>query len=103
MIYLHQLTTERFPPISGVLFSRNFADAKLRENKTLTKISDFTVHINSTLVLQNLDLSIFENTVDPDQLVMIPSDQDPHCLPLCMLITQMWKVNGIKISEEYST
>ena len=34
-----------------------------------------------TLVLLNLDLSLFENTVVPDQLVSLMklSDQDPHC------------------------
>ena len=30
-----------------VLFSRNFAYAKFRENKVLAKISEFTVHVTS--------------------------------------------------------
>ena len=32
-----------FPPFSGGVFSRNFAHAKVRENKTLAKNSEFTV------------------------------------------------------------
>ena len=40
---------------------------------------------NLTLVLLNLDLSIFENTVVPDQLAFEkPADQDQHFLPLCL-------------------
>ena len=35
----------------------------------------------------NLDISHFENSVDPDQLASEkPADQDPHCLPLCLPI-----------------
>ena len=48
MIYL---TTERFCAFSGVLLSRNLADVKLCENKTLAKFSEFTVHINLALYL----------------------------------------------------
>ena len=40
MIYLHQWTTQWFRQFARVLFSRNFA---YRVNKTLAKISEFTV------------------------------------------------------------
>ena len=43
MIYLQQWTIEWFRQFKRVLFSRNFADAEFRENKTLAKISEFTV------------------------------------------------------------
>ena len=43
MLYLYQSTTERSRHFTRVLFSRNFAYAKFRENKTLEKISEFTV------------------------------------------------------------
>ena len=48
-------------------------------------VSIFSTFFNLTLVLPNLDLSIFENSVEPDQLASEkPADQDPHCLPLCL-------------------
>ena len=37
--------TEIFRLFARILFSRNFAYAKFRENKTLVKISEFTVHV----------------------------------------------------------
>ena len=37
----------------------------------------------STLTVLNLNISYFENSVDPDQLDSEkPSDRDPHCLYL---------------------
>ena len=41
--YLYKYTTEWFCHFARVLFSRNFANAKFRENKVLAKISEFTV------------------------------------------------------------
>ena len=33
------------------------------------------------------DIYGFENSVDPDQLAsMKPADQDPHCLPVCLIL-----------------
>ena len=43
MIYLYKQTTESFLHFARILFSRNFEHAKFRENKTLAKISEFTV------------------------------------------------------------
>ena len=43
MDYIYQKTTERLRQFVRILFSRNFAYAKFRENKTLAKISEFTV------------------------------------------------------------
>ena len=46
------------------------------------------------IALLNPDLSFFENTVDPSQL-MKPADQDPHCFPLWLKIhTYDWNVPG---------
>ena len=45
MIYLYQQTTEWFRHIAKVIFSRNFAHVKFRENKTLAKITKYTVFI----------------------------------------------------------
>ena len=39
--------TESFRHFARVLFSRNFAHAKFRENRILAKISEFTVIIAS--------------------------------------------------------
>ena len=44
MIYLS--TTKGSRHFTRVLFSRNFAYAKFRENKTLAKISEFTVSLS---------------------------------------------------------
>ena len=34
---------------------------------------------------KQLNISCFENSVDPDQLAsQKPADQDPHCFPLCL-------------------
>ena len=47
---------------------------------------------NQTL---NPDISGFENSVDPDQLVpKKPADQDPYCLPVCL------KLNAYKLNPE---
>ena len=41
----------------------------------------------------NLDISCFENSVDPDQLASEkPADQGPHCFPL--FVTTSLKLNG---------
>ena len=45
MIYLHQLSTEWFRHFGRVLFSWNSATSKFSENKTLAKISEFTVDL----------------------------------------------------------
>ena len=45
MICLHQIKTKSFHYFARVLFSRNSAYAKFRENKTLAKISEFTVSL----------------------------------------------------------
>ena len=38
-----------------------------------------------TLSMKNLNISCFENTVDPDQLASKkPANQDPHCFPLSL-------------------
>ena len=42
MIYLH--ISKRQSDFARVLFSRNFADANVHENKTLKKISKFTAY-----------------------------------------------------------
>ena len=42
-INVYQLTTELFCHFERVLISRNFAYTKFRGNKTLLKISEFTV------------------------------------------------------------
>ena len=40
--------------------------------------------INLTLITLNLDISCFDNNVDPDQLASEkPADQDLHCFPPC--------------------
>ena len=44
MIDLHQIRTKGFHSFVRVLFSRNSAYAKFRENKILTKISESTVY-----------------------------------------------------------
>ena len=50
------------------------------------------------------DISCFENSVDPNQLVsQKPADQGPHCFPLCLkihAITGIMQVKWIKIWEE---
>ena len=43
MIYLYQEITELLSHFSRILFSWHFAYAKFHENKTLAKISEFTV------------------------------------------------------------
>ena len=43
MIYLRQLATDRFCYFARVLFSRDSTSTRFRENKTLAKISKFTV------------------------------------------------------------
>ena len=43
VIYLYQLMAEWFRQFVRILYSRNFAHAKFRENKNLAKISKFTV------------------------------------------------------------
>ena len=54
------------------------------------------------LLMLNLDMSCFENSVNPDQLVsMKQADQDPHCffhstcslVNICLLITGILQVN----------
>ena len=45
-----------------ILFSRNLAYAKFRENKTLVKISEFTVHIKGSHVrISKLGCTIFQS------------------------------------------
>ena len=51
MIYLHQVMAYGFHRVTRVLFSRYFAYAKFRDNKTLAKISEFTVSSNETVLL----------------------------------------------------
>ena len=43
LINLHQKRTKRFRYFAWVLFSRNSVAGKFRKNKTLAKISEFTV------------------------------------------------------------
>ena len=43
MIYQDQKTAEWVSPFPKDIFSRNFAYAKFCENKTVAKISEFTV------------------------------------------------------------
>ena len=50
-IYLYHLTKEQFCHFAGILFSQNFAYAKFCKNKSLTKISEFTVHMQSYPVI----------------------------------------------------
>ena len=42
---------ERFLHFARILFSQNFAYAKFRENKTLAKISEFTVCVKLVKIL----------------------------------------------------
>ena len=49
--YIYSTINNKFPHFARVLFSRNFAYVKFHENKTLAKISEFTVflhHFNVT-------------------------------------------------------
>ena len=51
MIYLYQLTTEWLRHFARILFTRNIASAKFRENKTLAKIFESTVHYYELTIL----------------------------------------------------
>ena len=58
--------------------------ADLRWINVCMKLALLHIHTHTML---NMDISSFENSVDPDQLAFQkPADQDPHCFPLCMLL-----------------
>ena len=51
-----------------------------------------------TVVLLNRDISCFENSYYPDQLVSEKqADQNPHCFPLSLL-TQAYKWNATNVT-----
>ena len=53
-----------------------------------------------TLVLLNPDLSVFENSVDSDQLPsQKPDDQDVHCFPNLIVNTMMLKQESGKLIQ----